>query len=185
LPSFLPRWPAAPLALTVAGGRYFAPLAKKLPAVPVGEIVMSLPDAPNNAQMIFEFGKVDAHGYNGNSGDLDIPFTVSTTSKVVIPAYNVAILPSNPNPGSLKVTINAATGEFTGSATLQNAADIDPSTFKATKRPVAFKGLIIPNVNTTADMKDGIGVGYFILQDLPLIPAVQNAGFVTLQPAVP
>ena len=132
--------------------------------------------------MIFEFGKVDAHGYNGNSGDLDIPFTVSTTSKVTILPYSVALMQ---NPASLKLTINAVTGEFTGSAVLQHPNDFDPTTFKPTKRTLTFTGLIIPDVNTTANMKDGIGVGRFILQDLPLIPAVQNAGFVTLQPAVP
>jgi hypothetical protein len=178
-------WPAAPLALTVAGGRYIAPLAKKLPLVPVGEIVMGLPDSPNNAEMIFDFGKIDDHGYNGNSGDLDIPFTISTTSKVVIPAYNANILPNNPNPGSLKVTINAATGEFTGSALLQNVADLDIPTGKPAKRAIAFSGLIIPDVASTASMKDGIGVGRFILQDLPMLPAVQNAGFVQLQPVAP
>lgn len=172
-------WPAAPLALTIGGGLYIAPLALKPPTVPVGEIVMSLPAQPNNAQLNFEYGKVETAS---NYGDLDIPFTVASTAKVTIPAYNVNGVPSNPNPATLKMTtLNAATGEFAGTATMR---DIDTNTSKPVTRTLTYRGLIIPNVNTGGNLKDGIGVGWFTLRELPIVsPEIQNAGVVTFDVA--
>jgi hypothetical protein len=167
-------WPLAPLQLTITGGRYFAPLALKPPTVPVGEIVMSLPANPDNAKLVFEYGKIETAALAPN---LSIPFTVASTAKVTIPASNPNAFPANPNPAALRMTsLSATTGEFVGTATMQ---DTDVNTGKVIKRPVSFRGLIIPNV-ISGDLKDGIGVGHFILQEMPvpLSPILQNTGAV-------
>jgi autotransporter-associated beta strand protein len=180
---------ATPIQLTVAGGLYRAPLARKLPAVPVGEIIMELPAVPDNAELVFDYGEptLGSPEY-GNLGAvhaaaLNIPFTIASTVKVTIPAFN-ATLPINPNPAKLRVTsFNAATGQFSGAASL---VDVDGLTGKNINRTLNFTGLVVPKTitpssSTAVPSKDGLGVGFFILNDLPLSPSIQKAGAVTLQ----
>ncbi|MBL9115121.1 MAG: autotransporter-associated beta strand repeat-containing protein [Verrucomicrobiaceae bacterium] len=176
-----------PIQLTVNGGLYRAPLARKLPAVPVGEIVMELPGTPGNAEMVFDYGEPTVGNPEyGNLGsaratELNLPFTIASTAKVTIPAFN-ASLPVNPNPGKLKITsFNSTTGQFSGTASIVDGG---------ATRSLTFSGLVVPNTSTVsgsvaAPSKDGLGVGYFILQDLPTSPVVQKAGAVTLQPVGP
>ena len=112
---------------------------------------------------------------------MNIPFTIASTAKVTIPTFN-STLPINPNPAKLKITtFNSATGQFTGTASIVESG---------VTRPLTFTGLVVPNTGTvssspSAPSKDGLGVGFFILQDLPISPVVQKAGAITLQPVGP
>jgi hypothetical protein len=150
---------------------------------------MGLSATTNNAEMVFDYGEnPPGTPVLGNLGTthaaaLNLPFTIASTSRVTIPAFNSRVIP-NPNPAKLAITsLNATTGQFKGTASV---VDLDALN-KPITRAITFSGLIVPDVNSLPT-KDGVGVGWFLLQDLPTVPvtpAVQTAGFVNLQPISP
>ncbi|MFA6962109.1 MAG: S8 family serine peptidase [Opitutaceae bacterium] len=127
-----------PLELTPYGGRYSTP-AK-------GVRVLDLPNTNNNA--ILEFGGEDVD-LGAQAGSLEsITVTLTNKNKVTTPKSN---------PTKLKVTINATTGQFSGTFTL---TDPNPTnTKKKVKRSAKFSGVLLQTENA--------GVGSFILPALP------------------
>jgi hypothetical protein len=110
-----------------------------------------------NANLEFAEGGVQLSGSNPNAG-----LTLRSVSTVVMaPAGSAA------NPIGTKLSVVAATGLFSGSF---NLVDTIPNSTKPSKRSVKFTGLIIPDPTTNADAfqkLDGIGAGYFTLNQLP------------------
>ena len=142
----------APLSLSVIGGFYHP-----APALPLGAIVMNLPQAVgNNAQLTFGGG-----GIEGSSVNPDCNFRINTVSAIVKPGVN---------PGAVVLTaVNNTTGAFNGTFSLSDTV----ASVVVKRTSIAFQGLIIPHVHTTdssvitTNPFDGIGHGYFLLPQLP------------------
>lgn len=77
------------------------------------------------------------------------------------------------NPGTVTLTMNAGTGEFSGQYVLND--------LPAAKRTVKYYGMVIPDVSTAGTFRDGVGVGYYILPGTTAtLP--QKSGRVTMLP---
>ncbi len=110
-----------------------------------------------NAALEFAEGGVQLSTTNPN-----VVFTVRSVSSIVMPAANTPL-----NQAATKLAIVPSTGLFSGSFTLK---DTDPVTNRLYTRPVKYFGMIIPDPSTNADAfqrLDGIGAGYFTLNQLP------------------
>ena len=150
-----------PITLRFDGGRAVV--------TPAGSIVMGLTDANDNASIIF--------ANTGSATPPDTFFRISvggaTTMKTGIEL----------NPAKVAVTVNPATGEFSGSFTL---TDSNPFNNAITlTRPASFQGVFI-------QLEGGIGgIGYFTLKQLPdpaasppqtVLSAPSYTGYVQISP---
>ena len=144
--TYVSGWPQAPVALTVIGGKYYAPLSPG--------IFMGLPDNSangdtTNAQLDFSGGGVPS---------ALPPVTVPPSlSAIQITAAGAVITPTGSlNPTSTSLIITPKTGAFTGTFTLTNSG---------VSRKVTYQGLVVP-ITSTPVLLDGVGYGYFLLPKL-------------------
>lgn len=153
------------LALTAFGGRYTAPVA---PALILG---MALGD---KALLNFTGGSISTASINPN-----VPaFDIIAGNKAMLPASLSA-----GNPGSVKfTTLNATTGQFSGSFTLSDNELRTGSTYAGKKfvRTVTFNGVL------TQDAMGPVGAGCFLLPELPTdtTPSTKtliHSGYVQMQ----
>ncbi len=134
------------VALTAYGARYTAPVA---PALILGMTVI------DKAMIEFSGGGISTASINPNITGFDI----IAGNKAMPPAVLSA-----GNPGSVKfLTLNAATGEFSGTFTLSDNELRTSAAFVGKKFPriVPFNGLL------TQDDMGPVGAGYFLLPELP------------------
>ncbi|MBL9115822.1 MAG: immunoglobulin domain-containing protein [Verrucomicrobiaceae bacterium] len=124
------------LEYDVVGSRYIKPSG----------IVMGLPAANNNAKLTFR-----QSGISMSFSEFTLPFTISS--------LNIPALPTT-NPNSVTVTVNAITGQFSGSFTLVDPDPYIPGSFLY--RKTQYFGNIWLN-------SQGVrrGYGYFVVDMLP------------------
>ncbi len=122
--------------LNVEGGKY-------LPT-PKDTVPLGLPEVSQNALLAFSGEGV----VPGDSGDTFFTFTRSG---------GVLMATGEQNPGGAKLSVNLATGAFSGSVTMKTADEEHPGKFFV--RPVSFTGLLRSRTND--------GVGSFLLHLLP------------------
>jgi len=124
--------------LNVLSFRYFPPVE--------GSIVLALDPQDDNAQITFE----DA-GVEDSNMVPDSILTIDSSHQVLPPAVNET---------ALALTLDPATGIFTGAFTLK---DIDPlSPLKTVSRKASFTGVLIPRLDA--------GFGNFQLPQLRTVP---------------
>ena len=118
-----------PLAMTLHGGRYTAPVS--------GTLLFNLPATTGNADL--EFGGADV--------DLGSQASILAAFALTLASQNKVVLPSL-NPTTLKLTVNASTGQFSGAFTL---TDPNPSSPASTvKRSEKFSGVFLLQENLGA-----------------------------------
>lgn len=127
-----------PLNLS-ATGKYLAPSAK-------GHVVLGLPN-PGNAALNFLDGGLSLAKTDPNINE----FSYSSTNVVTLPAAG-----SGDNPARATLSINKATGAFTGTFTL-----VEPSPLLS--RKVTYYGMIVRPTTGTAK-----GAGWFLLPQIPI-----------------
>ncbi|MEQ1748564.1 MAG: choice-of-anchor D domain-containing protein [Prosthecobacter sp.] len=135
------------IALTAYGARYTAPVAPAL--------ILGLTVGVDKAMIEFTGGGISTASINPNITGFDI----IAGNKAMPPAALSA-----GNPGSVKfLTLNATTGEFSGTFTLNDNELRTGAAFVGKKFPriVPFNGLL------TQDNMGPVGAGYFLLPELP------------------
>jgi autotransporter-associated beta strand protein len=103
--------------------------------------------ALDNALISFNEGGVGLSATNPN-----VPIQLRTTARISLLGSNAA---------KTTVTLNTATGAFNGGFTLSDTAG---------KRAVKYAGVVVPDPSTNTTVKDkldGVGTGYFLLNQLP------------------
>ncbi|MCB1231921.1 MAG: hypothetical protein KDN19_16755 [Verrucomicrobiae bacterium] len=127
-----------PVNQLVAGERYLPPAR--------GEILLGLPEAENNAQLIFSEGGVANAELNP-----DLVFTATAGARGIVPR------PGTPeNPTRTVFSVNRRNGLFRGGFLLQ---DTDPDSDRPIRRRAAYLGMLRPSQD--------MGAGYFLLGQLP------------------
>jgi len=129
----------SPFDLTVFGGKYATPGK--------GQVVMGLPNQDLNARLAFSgAGLIHAQGSTP-----DLTFSLRNTS--LTNTTTTVKLPAS-NPAKIRLTLNSATGAFSGALTL-------PGPTSALNRSPAFQGLIVREgaIFTTS--------GWYLLPQLP------------------
>jgi len=136
--------------LTVIGGEYVKPTTTVLGLKDLGVGTV-------DAKLVFSEGGL--HGpapimHAVMAAAPDVSFRITPTNALVMP------IPAS-NPGALSLTLNAATGAFSGSFVL--GKDPDPTATQLTllSRKVYYHGLVIPRLSVNQ------GLGYFLLPELP------------------
>ncbi|MFA6288562.1 MAG: S8 family serine peptidase [Opitutaceae bacterium] len=130
-----------PLAMTLHGGLYAAPAA--------GSLILGLPRSTRNA--VLEFGGAGVDLGAKASGLSAFTLTIAKKNKVVVPK----------SPTALKLTVNAATGAFSGTFTLTDPSLTKPGA--SVKRKEKFSGVLL--------LQSDLGAGFFVL---PAIPGSAN-----------
>ncbi len=130
-----------PLTMMLHGGLYTAPAADAL--------ILGLPGSVNNAML--EFG--------GSGVDLGAQASSLSAFTLTVAGKNKAVAPKSPT--GLKLTVNAATGAFSGTFTLTDPSLAKPGS--SVKRSEQFSGVLI--------LQDDLGAGFFVL---PAIPGSAN-----------
>jgi subtilisin-like proprotein convertase family protein len=130
-----------PLSMTLYGGLYTSPSP--------GSPLLGLPNETDNADLRFGGTDVDLGGQAAFLSSVTI--TITGQNKVVIPK----------SPTALKLTVNAATGAFSGTFTLTDPGLTKPGS--TVKRSVKFSGVFL--------LQDDLGAGSFVL---PAIPGSAN-----------
>ncbi|MDZ4287031.1 MAG: Ig-like domain-containing protein [Prosthecobacter sp.] len=110
----------------------------------------------NNAMLTFtEGGLEDAVFTEATDGEIRQAFRIAS-GKVTMPTGLLN------NPTTVKLTIYAATGAFSGSFTLKDADPTDTvAPIAVITRTVAYSGVMVPRLNQ--------GVGHFVLPQLPTL----------------
>lgn len=130
-----------PLTLTVDGSRYDSP-------IPSAENALGSSVTTVDTELDFEDGGLAVD-------NPDAQFILNALHKSTI----------TPNPHSISLTVDKATGLFSGTFSVTD--DIDPgAAVKNIKRPGKFSGRIL---RTTGGQ--GTGYGFFTLQELPVFPS--------------
>lgn len=132
-----------PVDLTAFGGPHVNP------TVPNMILGLVEPGVADNATVTFNDGGLAAAATNPNA-----TISIQSKSKIPVPAAGFG-------PAAVKLTLNPATGLFTGSFVL---VDDDPRAAIAgnVKRTVPFQGIL-----TLDETNTPVGVGYFLLPQLP------------------
>jgi autotransporter-associated beta strand protein len=155
----------------VTGARYQAPEKRTVLNQGVNSRVMGLTEAADQVEVLLTGAGVEAAA----PAQSETKATVSTKNKATFDADPLV------NTRRLSLTFNAANGTFSGTSTL---SDTDPVLLPAevlVKRTITFQGLIV----------DGIGEGYFRLNQMPALPGdtpastAQEGGKVEVQPVSP
>ncbi len=131
--------------LTAYGARYTAPVAPTL--------ILGM-ELGNKVILDFSGGGLSTASINPNVAEFDI----IAGNKAVMPT------PKAGNPGNVKfVTLNATTGEFSGTFTLSDNELRTGAAFVGKKfsRTVTFNGVL------TEDSMGHVGAGFFLLPELP------------------
>lgn len=135
-----------PLALTLSGARYIAPIS---PNLILGLIEGSL----HPLDLIFQQG-----GIGTPAPGPDINVTLGTGNVINLPEPAA-------NERSTTLTVDAAKGSFSGSFTLKDTDPLDlrppPAILRVISRKVTYQGLLI------RDSLGWKGAGYFLLPELP------------------
>jgi hypothetical protein len=145
-------------------GAGFGPLAMSLQgarwtAPAKGQIVLGLADKVDNARLDFASGGVESAA---QFADLDQLLRILKTN---VAAFN---LTSVVNPAGVKLTLVPSKGTFTGGFKLTDGGAV---------RPISFEGVLLSG--------DGLGLGLFLLPQLPLGSPANSAilsGSVVLSP---
>ncbi len=136
--------------LTVSGGEYVKPTTTVLGLTDNGT-------GTSDAKLAFSEG--------GLTGPAPIvPATMATAPNVSfrITSTNVLVMPTAANnPTGLTLTLNAATGAFSGTFVLKNDQDPTKTTTSLLSRAVNYYGLLVPRVSVNQ------GLGFFLLPELP------------------
>jgi hypothetical protein len=145
------------------------------PNASVTPIVMGLPDRSGNVSLDFQQGGLATAGPNP-----DLTFKINTANQADF--TNVA------NPAKVTFKVTPSTGVYSGTFELET---------NGIKRPVTYQGLIIPAIReivglsaiTTADYEysaqtaqnasAAYGVGYFLLDELPVPPATKSTSLLS------
>ncbi len=152
--------------LTVAGAPYVKPTSAK-PLVLGIPVVSSGP----NTSLDFSEGGLIALTYAGPpsvsiAGAAGFSNLIDNANvRITGTAAANSVAPPAPNPASIKVVVNAATGAFSGSFTLHG--DQDPTKAAPSlviNRTASFSGLCITRLNGTPAVNSG--PGYFLLSEL-------------------
>lgn len=149
-----------------AGGRLYGPgfAAHTLrvegrlytkPDTVLGQRFLNLGGSTNNALLSFSGATLSA--------SLEVPFTVNSISKPILPV---------PNSNALVVTINAATGLVNGTFKVTDANPI--LTGKSVTRTATWYGLVIPN--------QAKAMGFFTIPDLPASGSPTSLTGITANP---
>ncbi len=157
--------------LTVIGGAYVAPAAKK----PVLDLTDSGVATSTNAHIEFSEGGIKDIAASGIAPD-DLPFVRGTAPNMAaglsvdvrVTNANVGAFPAGTNPAAITLSIAPTTGLISGTFTLK---DLDPTDFpvpptraqKTVPRPGTYNGLVINRVGVKK------GIGFFLLQELPVL----------------
>ena len=145
-----------PLTMTLHGGLYSSPTA--------GTLILGLPGSPNNAMLEFGGTGVDL-GAQASSLSA-VTLTIAGKNKVVTPAVN---------PAGLKLTVNAATGAFSGTFTLTDPSLAKPGS--SVKRSEKFSGVLL--------LQDDLGAGFFVLPAIPGSANDTTSGSIIFSQSVP
>jgi hypothetical protein len=135
-----------PVALTLSGSRWVPPAP--------GSIILGLPLSLGNASIQFDSGGIT----DSDSTSPDITFTIDSKNRVILPKAG-----SDANKAQLALTLNTATGAFSGSFKLTDNNPEKPGALLT--RTVSYQGLLIPNLQ--------FGAGYFLLPQLADPPATK------------
>ncbi|HTJ79517.1 MAG TPA: S8 family serine peptidase [Rariglobus sp.] len=130
-----------PLAMTLHGGRYTAPAA--------GVLLLGLPNVAGNVNL--EFGGTDVDLGSQAAGLASFNATLNNQNKIIIPKAGVD------NPAAIKLSVNAGTGQFSGTFALTDPNPAKPGS--NVTRTEKFTGVFL--------LQDELGAGAFVLPALP------------------
>jgi hypothetical protein len=160
-----PTTVTTPVPLVAFGGRYVAPPTTGVAPLPVVFGLLPVTAPTTNAALGFsetgEFPEIVTTPLVDAADNPDVEVTIGAKSKAST-ATSTAL-----NPTLTKVTVVPGTGTFSGSFVLQ-----DTVFGLLVKRPVTFRGIIIPNRLAGSGEAPSYGLGYFIN---PQKPAVSGA----------
>lgn len=123
----------------------------RTPVIPPGQIVLGLPDADDNAYIVFSGARVDLSDTNPEAY-----FRIRPSGATVMKT-------GEDNPAKTTVTVKPGTLEFSGSFTLKNSEPV-------LTRTATFQGIFLQQSDGT-----NLGLGYFTLKQLPDPPATTAA----------
>lgn len=163
-----PTTVTTPVPLQVFGGRYIAPPTTGLAPLPVIFGLMPVLAPETNAKLNFsetgEFPAVVTTPLVDATFNPDVEVTVGVKSKASTTTLSTV------NPALTKVTVTPSTGLFTGSFTLQ-----DTVFGLLVKRPVTFRGIILPKRPIGMGVPTAYGLGYFINAQKPVVSGASSS----------
>jgi hypothetical protein len=140
--------------LTVVGGAYTAPTA--------GNIVLGLPNRPQNAKLRFAEGGLELAALTQPTGGvLSQVLRINLNNSVTMPTGAIN------NPGGVALSQTPSTGAISGRFTLRDTdpTDLTPP-FAMLTRTVTYAGLVVPRMQCA--------VGYYVLAQLPAMGPPQT-----------